>query len=100
MQWPVAGSQILTVLSSDADASRLASCDQATDLTESLWPSSVDMHWPVAGSQILTVLSSDADASRLASCDQATDLTAIAMALECRYALACRRIPDLDGLIA
>ena len=44
MHWPVAGSQILTVLSADADASRLASCDQATDLTESLWPSSVDMH--------------------------------------------------------
>ena len=68
--WPVAGAQILTVLSDDADASRVESCDQATALTQSPWPSSVDMHCPVAGSQILTVSSDDADASRVESCDQ------------------------------
>ena len=72
--WPVAGSQILTVLSSDAEASRVASCDQATDPTELLWPSSVDTHWLVAGSQILTVLSSDAGSRiltmRLPFCDR------------------------------
>src|SRR5262249_59316489 len=50
---PVAGSQILTVLSSDADASRCPSGAQATELTQLLWPSRVATHAPVAGSQIL-----------------------------------------------
>ena len=38
---PLLASQILTVLSSDADASRAESCEKATDKTQSLWPSSV-----------------------------------------------------------
>jgi len=63
------------VLSYDADARRVASRDQATELTESLWPSSVNTYWPVAGSQILIFLSNDADASRVESRDQATKMT-------------------------
>ncbi|KAJ6091158.1 hypothetical protein N7467_003127 [Penicillium canescens] len=73
--WPVAGSQILTVLSLDADASRLPSCDQAIVRTQALWPLRVDTLWPVAGSQILTISSQDADASRLPLCDQTINLT-------------------------
>ena len=57
------------MLSYDADARRVASRDQATELTESLWPSSVNTYWPVAGSQILIFLSNDADASRVESRD-------------------------------
>src|SRR4030095_11364617 len=72
---PEAASQILTVLSSDADASRLSSCEKATELTHWRWPSSVWRHLPEAASQILTVLSNDADASRLSSCEKATELT-------------------------
>ena len=73
MQRPAARSQILMVLSSDADASSAESCDHATDLTQPLWPSSVAMQRPAARSQILMVLSSDADASSAESCDHATD---------------------------
>jgi hypothetical protein len=38
---PVAASQTLTVLSSDADASSFESCEKATDLIGPLCPSSV-----------------------------------------------------------
>jgi hypothetical protein len=41
---PLLASQILTVLSQDADASRVKSCEKATELTELLWPSSVCRH--------------------------------------------------------
>jgi hypothetical protein len=75
MLWPVAGSQIRTVLSSDPGASRLPSRDQAIDVTQSLCPSRVEMVWPVAGSQIRTVLSVDPDASRLLSRSQKMDVT-------------------------
>ncbi len=79
MHVPAAGSQILTVLSRDADASRTPLRDQAIAFTDPLWPMSVDTHVPVAGSQILTVSSTDPEASRVASraasCDQATELT-------------------------
>src|SRR2546423_13825093 len=40
-QLPLLASQILTVLSSDADASRAESCEKVTDKTEPRWPSSV-----------------------------------------------------------
>src|SRR5437762_3462345 len=63
------------VLSPDADARRLSSCEKATDQTEPLWPSIVWRHFPEAASQILTVLSTDADARRLSSCEKATDKT-------------------------
>src|SRR5258708_38648086 len=61
--WPLAASQILTVRSSDADASRAESGEKATDWTESLWPLSVCRYWPLAASRILTVGSSDTDFS-------------------------------------
>ena len=38
---PLLASQILTVRSCDADASRAESGEKATDQTQSLWPSSV-----------------------------------------------------------
>ncbi len=63
------------VASAEADASSAASCDQATELTELSWPSSVERQRPVSASQILMVLSPEADASSAASCDQATELT-------------------------
>ena len=47
-QVPSVASQILTVLSPDADARCLPSCQKTTDLTQSLWPSSVWrqlLHW-------------------------------------------------------
>src|SRR5277367_4424154 len=72
---PLLASQILTVSSLDADASRVESCEKATDRTEPLWLSSVCRHSPLLASQILTVLSSDADASRVESCEKATDRT-------------------------
>jgi hypothetical protein len=65
----------LTVLSWDAEASRVESCEKATELTKWLWPLSVCRHAPVLASQILTVLSSDAEASRVESCEKATELT-------------------------
>jgi anti-sigma-K factor RskA len=68
-------SQILTVLSIDADASSFESGEKATDLTQSLWPSSVCWREPVAVSQILTVLSIDANASSFESGEKATELT-------------------------
>ena len=96
---PEAASQILTVLSSDADARRLSSCEKATDLTDSLWPSSVWRHVPEAASQILTVLSSDADARRLSSCEKATDVTDLPWPSSVWRHRARGRIPDLDGVI-
>ena len=72
---PEAVSQTLTVRSYDADASRLSSCEKATDMTGPLWPSSVWRHSPLLASQILTVLSPAADASRAESREKATDLT-------------------------
>src|SRR5256714_575124 len=68
-------SQILTVWSSDADASRAESCEKATELTAWLWPSSVCRQAPLLASQILTLPSYDADASRAGSCEKATELT-------------------------
>src|SRR2546423_11603005 len=72
---PLRASQILTVLSPDADASRVKSCEKATELTQWLWPSSVCRHLPLRASQILTVLSYDADASLVESCEKATERT-------------------------
>ena len=44
---PLLASQILTVSSLDADASRVESCEKATDQTLSRWPSSVCRHSPL-----------------------------------------------------
>jgi hypothetical protein len=74
-QVPLLASQILIVLSSDAEASRVESCEKATDMTEPLWPSSVWRQAPLLVSQILIVLSSDAEANRVESCEKATDVT-------------------------
>jgi hypothetical protein len=71
----VAGFQSLTVLSSDADASSWPSVENATALTQWLWPSSFCTCSPVAGFQSLTVPSSDADASSRPSVENATALT-------------------------
>ena len=73
MQLPVAASQSLTVLSSDADASVFESGENATELTLSLCPLSVAVQLPVAASQSLTVLSPDADASVFESGENATE---------------------------
>jgi hypothetical protein len=78
---PVARSQILTILSKDADASRLPSCDQAIEPTVLVCPSKVDTFWPVVVSQILIVLSQDPDASRIPSSDQASDPTELVCSL-------------------
>jgi hypothetical protein len=43
---PLLSSHSLTVLSLDADASLVESCEKATELTELLWPSSVCRHAP------------------------------------------------------
>ena len=64
---PLLASQILTVVSHDADASLVESCEKATDMTSLLWPSSVCRHAPLLASQILTVLSHEAEASRVES---------------------------------
>jgi hypothetical protein len=72
---PIAVSQTLTVLSSDADASSFELCKKATDLSLLLCPLSVCCSVPVAVSQTLTVLLYDADASSFELCKKATDLT-------------------------
>jgi hypothetical protein len=69
---PLLASQILAVMSSDADASRAEPREKATDQIQPLWPLSVCRHSPL---QILAVMSPDADASRAESCEKATDLT-------------------------
>jgi hypothetical protein len=85
---PLLASQILTVLSLDADASLVESCEKATELTKSLWSSSVCRHAPLLASQILTVLSLDADASLVESCEKATELTlSLWPSSVCRHAL-------------
>src|SRR2546423_916701 len=65
----------MTVLSPDADATSLPSGENATELTESEWPSSVCSAAPVTASQSLIVSSNDADATTLPSGENATDLT-------------------------
>src|SRR5271154_6384774 len=75
MPLPVLASQILTVRSHEADASRLESGENTTEMTELLWPSSICVHLPVSASPILTVRYPEADASRLESGEKTTDLT-------------------------
>ncbi|KAF4458401.1 hypothetical protein FALBO_14867 [Fusarium albosuccineum] len=66
---------IRTVLSPEADATIVESCENTTDLTQSLWPSSTCSHFPVFAFQIRTVSSSEADATIVESCENTTDLT-------------------------
>ena len=73
MHWPVATCQTRTVLSLDPDMICDASCENATEVTQSVWSSSVWMHWPVATCQTRTVLSQDPDTICDASCENATD---------------------------
>ena len=75
VQVPVEASQILTVLSSDADATSVESGENATELTELLCPLSVCVQVPVAASQILTVLLCDADATSVESGENAAEVT-------------------------
>jgi hypothetical protein len=89
---PVATSQTLSVLSTDADTTRRPSGNTATPrtynerqiITKVQWtpqrtsdecPSSVATHLPVVTSHTLSVLSSDADTTRRPSGDMATHLT-------------------------
>src|SRR5438045_1171366 len=53
----------------------MPSCENATELTKYLWPSSVLRQAPLPASQILTVTSLDPDTMRVPSCENATDLT-------------------------
>lgn len=69
---PLLKSQILTVLSRDADASLIESCEKATDLTALLWPSSVCRQAPLTVSHSLRVALYDAKASVVESCEKAT----------------------------
>ena len=71
---PLPASQILTVQSFDADASRVESREKATDQTVKLCPWSVCRQAPLLASQILIVRSLDADASQVESCEKATEL--------------------------
>jgi hypothetical protein len=87
-QAPLPASQILTVSSLDADASRVESWEKATELTQPPWPSSVCRQAPLPASQILTVPSYDVDASRVESCEKATDLTELPWP-----ASVCRQAP-------
>jgi hypothetical protein len=60
-QAPLLASQILTVPSHDADASRAVSCEKATEETLSLWPSGVcrkALHSSYIGGLIATYFSS------------------------------------------
>jgi hypothetical protein len=74
---PLLASHTLTVLSYDADASLLESCEEATDQTVLLWPSSICRHAPLLASYALTVLLNDANASLLELCEKATKLTVL-----------------------
>src|SRR5579859_7207628 len=85
---PLLVSQILTVLSPDADASRVESCEKTTDRTRPPWPSSICRYSPLLASQILTVLSSDADTSHVESCEKTADQAGPPWPLSaCRQAL-------------
>jgi hypothetical protein len=63
------------VSSCDADASVFESRENATDMTQPVWPLSVAVQSPVAVFQSLMVLSCDADASVFESWENATDVT-------------------------
>jgi hypothetical protein len=62
-------------MSQEADTSCVPLVEKATDVTQSVWPSSVRSHSPVVASQSRTVLSIEADASRVPSVEKATDVT-------------------------
>src|SRR5882762_1146248 len=72
---PVTVFQIRTVLSYDPETTRLQSWENATDITQSLWPFSSASTSPVIAFQIRTVLSSDPETTRLPSWENATDVT-------------------------
>jgi len=65
----------VTARVAEADASRRPSCENATELTGRVLPSSVCCSVPVSVSQIRTVASPEADASRRPSCENAIELT-------------------------
>ncbi|KAJ3469715.1 hypothetical protein MRS44_003780 [Fusarium solani] len=75
--FPVFAFQIRTVPSLEADATIVESCENTTELTSLLWPSSTCPHFPVFAFQIRTVLSSEADATIVESCENTTDLTSL-----------------------
>ncbi|KAM0538742.1 hypothetical protein ACHAO7_012222, partial [Fusarium culmorum] len=66
-------SQIRTVLSLEADATNIESCENTTDLTRVLWPSSTRSQFLAFVSQIRTVLSLEADATIAESCENTTE---------------------------
>src|SRR6266852_5074749 len=82
---PEFGSQILIVVSSEAEATRScpSACHHSTDSTTQVWPSRVCRTVPFSRSQIFTVRSSDPETSRRLSFQLAQELTGI-------------RVPDSD----
>ena len=78
----------------------LPSCEKATELTESLWPSSVCRQAPLLASQILTVLIAGPRCHLPAVVRESDRADVAAMALERLQAGAAAGVPDLDGLIA
>lgn len=75
MHCPDDVSQILIVLSREADARRIVLGDQAIERIAELWPLSVKMQLPVASSHTLILLSFDPEAMCTVSGDQATERT-------------------------
>ncbi|KAJ7906891.1 hypothetical protein B0H13DRAFT_2333036 [Mycena leptocephala] len=72
---PVFASQIRTAWSSELDATRVPSGENATERTKSLWPSIIVRPVPVFASQIRTAWSSELDATRVPSGENATERT-------------------------
>ncbi|KAJ4310784.1 hypothetical protein N0V84_010792 [Fusarium piperis] len=65
--------QIRAVLSLEADATIVESCENTTESTQLLWPSSTCSHFPVFAFQIRTVWSPEADATIVESCENTTE---------------------------
>jgi hypothetical protein len=96
---PVVTFQIRTVLSADPETTRLPSCENATDITESVWPFSSASTLPVVTFQIRTVLSSDPETTWLPSCEECDRRHPICVALQLSLHLARRHIPNSDRFV-
>ncbi|KAM0533497.1 hypothetical protein ACHAO7_012402, partial [Fusarium culmorum] len=66
---------IRTVLSYEADATFVESCENVTEVTHSPWPSSTRSQSPVSAFQIRAVSSREADATFVESCENTTEMT-------------------------
>ncbi|KAF5707247.1 hypothetical protein FMUND_11205 [Fusarium mundagurra] len=72
---PISASQIRIVLSKEPEATFFESCENTTEMTWWLWPSSTRLHLPVSASQIRTVSSTEPDTTFFESCENATEST-------------------------